>query len=197
MTIPAALAADLHLLAQVLDDALPGDRDALSTAWEGLLAAATLAVPSYLGLSVLARHDQGTILEISTLELDLDLRRVATSLRFRLGDATPAHGDATIELVLFASRPGAFVDLAADLAWLTGQAWGDLLLDQDLDPSRRTAGSSVTAWSAHNQALGLLIWEGRTPEEAEAVLAARGGVEGPSPGTDGGAGGRDPTNDVA
>jgi hypothetical protein len=86
-----------------------------------------------------------------------------------------------VALILYAGSPGAFVDLAADLAWLTARSLSDFILDQHLTPA---AGSlqegQLRAASAINQALGVLIGRGYTPQQAHGELdtqAAHAGTD--------------------
>jgi hypothetical protein len=66
--------------------------------------------------------------------------------------------------------PGAFVDLATDLSWLTGDGLnrgpGGFVLDEDLTPHDPAAPSGLKALSIIEQAIGLLIGRGNTPEQA-------------------------------
>ena len=56
------------------------------------------------------------------------------------------------------SAPGTFVDLAADLAWLTARPLSDLVLDRHLPPpAERGAATSLFEASVINQAIGALI----------------------------------------
>lgn len=73
------------------------------------------------------------------------------------------------------SAPGSFVDLTADLAWLTARPLSDFVLDQHLPATaeRGAATSLFTAWVI-NQAIGALIGQGFTPERAERHLTAEG-----------------------
>lgn len=94
----------------------------------------------------------------------------------------PGHGAhvaglaPVVVLVLYAAVPGAFVDLAADLAWITGQDNTDFHLDEHLDlPTGAPAETSLAAMSMINQAIGVLLGRGRTPDQAAhdlTVLAA-------------------------
>jgi hypothetical protein len=82
-------------------------------------------------------------------------------------------------VILYASVPGAFVDLAADLGWLTGRDHSSHFLDRHLTRPADGTASVVRVSSAINQAVGVLIGTGRTPEDAHHYLVARavaGGV---------------------
>jgi hypothetical protein len=57
---------------------------------------------------------------------------VLSSLLLPLPGAPRAAGEPSIALVLYAARPGAFVDLAADAAWLTDRPLSSFVLDGHL-----------------------------------------------------------------
>lgn len=84
-------------------------------------------------------------------------------------------------LVLYAGSPGAFVDLAADLAWLTARPLSDFVLDQHLTiPAGSDTGTQLSAASVINQAIGVLIGIGYTPRQADLRLdsqAAHAGTD--------------------
>ena len=170
MTIPTALAADLGLLTDALD--LPGS-DVAATL-EALASDAATAIPSYLGLSVRVRT-QDSHVELTTLAHHDDLAAITTSIRVPLSDPTSSVGDdAPLVLILYAQSAGAFVDLAADLAWLTGRPLKGVRLDEDLSgPSPYAATRSLRHQSSIDQAIGVLIGAGRTPEQARTELTAR------------------------
>jgi hypothetical protein len=72
---------------------------------------------------------------------------------------------------LYAGSPGAFVDLAADLAWLTARPLSDFVLDQHLTiPTPSNTGTQLHAASIINQAMGVLMGRGHTPEQAHRQL---------------------------
>ncbi len=82
-------------------------------------------------------------------------------------------------VVLYAGSPGTFVDLAADLAWLTDRPFSDFVLDQHLPvPVERCSTTSLFEVSVINQAIGALIGQGYTPEQAERHLTAEGAAAG-------------------
>jgi hypothetical protein len=174
--IPPALVADLGLLTDALD--LPGTDVAATLA--ALASDAAASVGSYLGLTVRMRA-AGADVEVTTLLDPDDRSRVRSSLRIPLGAPLSADGHEgdRIDLVLFAATSGAFVDLAADLAWLTGRPMDDARLDQDaagpfdVDPSR-----SLRARSSIDQAIGVLIGGGLTAEQASSELDARAARDG-------------------
>lgn len=179
MNIPAAVLAGLHLLDEVLDARSSGTHTTLTV----LTSEAALAVSSFLGLTVLIPRAGETPLQIRTFETDPGAEAVGASLRFRVrGDSSGgADGPAVIELILYAARAGAFVDLAADLTWLTGRPWDDFRVDEDLDgPQDGSVPATLASWSSVNQARGVLIGSGLTVEEADSEMDARAVATGTS-----------------
>lgn len=170
MDISAALAADLATLTEILDDP---DLDLTDTLRQ-LADNTKLAVGSYLGLTVmitvLGRQSTFTVLESGT-----ELGDIVTSLHLPMSPAVSDHSAAPFAVViLYAGHPGAFVDLAADLAWLTGRALTEFVLDQHRTPPSPTAGpGGLAAASLIDQAIGVLIARGYTPEHAHRELDAR------------------------
>jgi hypothetical protein len=166
MEIGAALAADLGILTAALDE--PG-ADVLHSLHR-LELDAQAAVPTYLGLSVIADGSDPPF-TFTTLE-DGTADNVRTSLRLtllaRVGDGRAAP---SVALILYAETPGTFVDLTADLAWLTGRPLSDFALDRHLSvPAGSDAGTSLRAASVINQAIGVLIGRGYTPRQAHSKL---------------------------
>lgn len=181
MTIPAGLIADLHLLNEMLEDSPSGTAPDIAATLTLLMSEAWLAVPSSLGLTVLLPQVGEPWLEITTIESDSDRERIRASMRFSVhGDSTTGAPDMdAIELILYAAQPGAFVDLAADLTWLTQRPWRDFRVDEDLMGPRETSGArALTSWSTINQARGLLINGGLTIDEADAKLDDRAASRG-------------------
>jgi hypothetical protein len=174
MKIGAALAADLDILTAALDD--PG-ADVLHTLQQlGIDAQAT--VRAYLGLSVtVAGSDPPftfTVLEDGAVAADvrtslwLTLPGVGVGVGVGVGDGRAAP---SVALILYAGTPGTFVDLTADLAWLTGRPPSDFVLDQHLSgPARPDAGIYLRTASVINQAIGVLIGRGYTLEQAHREL---------------------------
>ncbi len=174
MTIPPGLISELTLLTQALD--LP-DTDVAETL-SRLTADAGTAVDSYLGLSVAIMATTGEF-DLTVLAEGATTGQIRTSLLVPLSapvdpmcvDASP---EASIALILYASTPGAFIDLAADLAWLTDRPLTDFHVDEHLTPpAGHTDPTRLQAMSTINQALGVLIGRGATLEQAERRLGAR------------------------
>jgi hypothetical protein len=165
MKISAALAADLGILTAALDE--PG-ADVLRSL-RRLGVGAQEAVPSYLGLSVTVDGSDPpftfTIFEEGAAD------GVRTSLRLTLPGVGDGWASPSVALILYAGKPGTFVDLAADLAWLTGRPPSDFALDQHLSVRVGSdAGTSLRAASVINQAIGVLIGRGYTPWQAHSKL---------------------------
>lgn len=161
MKIVAALAADLEILTAVLDE--PG-ADVLRSL-DQLCVDAQAAVPSYLGLSVTLDGSDPPF-AFTTLE-DAAADNVGTSLRMTLPGVADGRALPSVDLVLYAGTPGSFVDLSADLAWLTGRPHSDFVLDHHLNvPGGSQAGMSLSAVSLMNQAIGVLIGRGHNPAQA-------------------------------
>lgn len=163
MDISAQLAADLAVLSQALD----GDTE-LETTVRQFAAAVKLAVTSYLGMTVTVIADGDEV----TLDVPEHARaehEIATSLLIPLADVTATESGGS--LVLYAGSPGAFVDLAADLAYALHIDHDALVLDAHLAPSFDDAGLGGLADITHiNQAIGILIERGHSPTSARTEL---------------------------
>jgi hypothetical protein len=163
--IPTALAADLALLTDAFD---VGTADVASTV-SLLTSDVAAAVSSYAGLSLRLRLPDGHV-ELTTLD-DVDvIARIVTSLRIPV---TSVPTGPSVVIVLYATTRGAFVDLAADLAWLTDRTLGEVGLDSDLGRCIHAHPLvSLRSVSSTDQAIGVLVGQGRTPEEALVELEA-------------------------
>jgi hypothetical protein len=173
VAVPAELAAALATLTEALEE--PGV-DVAATLYQ-LNADAAVAVSSYLGLKVTAAAE-GQPVSFAVLRSEIALNQAMTSLRMSLPPSgatdvaapTPL-APAPMSLVLYARASGAFVDLAADLKWLTGAGPGSFVLDEDLPMSgEASTGLSLTALSTINQAVGVLIGSGYSVPEAHRYL---------------------------
>jgi hypothetical protein len=168
--ITAAVAVDLAILTQALDEP---DTD-LAQTLQQLAADAKLAVRSLVGLTVTVKISDQQI-HLSSLEHAAERDDILASLAIPL---TPAFDDVGAEpstvLVLYAGTPGAFTDLAADLAWLSGRDLTEFTLDQHLTlPRGPESHRGLVVLSMINQAIGMLIERGHTREQAEHELDAR------------------------
>jgi hypothetical protein len=165
MKISAALAADLGILTAALDE--PG-ADVLHSLHR-LGVGAQAAVPTFLGLNVTVDGSDPPF-TFTIFEGGAD-DRVRTSLRLTLPGVGAGWPSPSVALILYAGTPGTFVDLAADLAWLTGRPPSDFALDQHLSvPAGSDAVTHVRTTSVINQAIGILIGRGYTPRQAHSKL---------------------------
>jgi len=152
----AAVAADLSILTAALDE--PGTDIAHSL---GQLAAdAMAAIPTFLGLRVTVNGSDPPF-TFTTFVEGVGTGDVRTSLRVAL----PGVGDVglltAVVLVFYAGSPGTFVDLAADLAWLTARPPCDFVLDQRLPaPAEYGYATSLYDVPVINQAIGALVRQG-------------------------------------
>lgn len=175
MEITAALGADLSLLTSTLFDfaADPGT-DVAASILE-LATTTRLAVDSFRGLSITitrrtrALADQ-VVLRLTLLDDPADPGDIKTSLLL----PAPTHTTQDlpdIQVVLYAASLGAFVDLAADLAFLTGSAFNPADLDRHQSLAHEP---DITGVVQHegviNQAIGALIGRGSTREQAHTEL---------------------------
>ena len=175
MDLSAALARDLALLSDAIEDgAGDGGRVDLVDSIARTVQAARAAVASCVGLAVVTGAEPSD-LRFTVLQDGVTAPEVRASLRVPFRPTSPGGQEPAV--IFFASTPGAFVDLAADIAWLTGQAPTDLALDENLQPPRGGAGV-VAARSVIDQAIGVLLARGRTPEQGRAEIARRAAADG-------------------
>ncbi|HEY2166190.1 MAG TPA: hypothetical protein VGH01_03410, partial [Jatrophihabitantaceae bacterium] len=86
-----------------------------------------------------------------------------------------------VSVVLFAAKEGAFVDMAADMAWILSCELSDIAVDQHLVADGMANGElSQGERSMINQALGVLLGRGMTPEQADGELDAQAAGAGTS-----------------
>ncbi len=173
--IPSGLAADLRSLTVALGR--PGTD--LTELVEGLTLGLRTVVPSYLGMTMAVGVDGSRFTFTAAADRPDGDGRVATSVMVSLTGPSGLEPDTL--LVLYASRPGAFVDLAADFSFSLGVSLDAVVLDEHLVmPTPGSDGSaSLREISALNQAIGMLIDQGTTPENAHSELtrlAEREGV---------------------
>jgi hypothetical protein len=168
----ASLAAALAALTLAIDETGAN----LAESLDELADACRLAVSSYAGLSVHATVN-GRELGFTTLDGLDSSAEAATSLRVTLNAAPHATEEVdsfpAIVLILYAHTPGAFVDLSADLTWLLMKQAQDIALDQDLTPqSFARLDVTLVEMSSVDQAIGVLVGRGNTPEQARRALTA-------------------------
>ena len=135
---------------------------------EKLLTALTEAVksaaPSYRGLALTLIIDKQSV-SLTSAEVG-NTSDIATSLRLWLA-WIPSLG-AGSRITFYASTPGTFVDLAADLAFVLGSE--SLRLDEDIPSVLVSDLTGVGRLSAINRAVGVLISHGHTTDSAQREL---------------------------
>jgi hypothetical protein len=164
--------AELRQLSAALDDP---DID-LATELEDLATMARDAVASFRGLSVtITLH--GHPVTVTALDPGSDVDIGGTSLALPLSSVTTAAPGSV--LILFASNPGAFTDLAADISWSTQTPLDQFQIDQHLHLRATGSGiSGLAELSTLNQAIGVLIERGQTPGQARDHLQQRAEADG-------------------
>lgn len=175
MEITAALAADLAILSEALVET---DADILE-AFRQLAADVKVAVRSYLGLAVIARTSTFP-LALTAMEPFTHRDDVVSSLLMPPSDQDLDGHNRQLVVILYAGRAGAFVDLAADLSWLSGRPLSDFTLDQHLSLPEPDSQVDVRGSSVVNQAIGVLIGRGYTPTQAALEIDARAAAAGES-----------------
>lgn len=171
MHISAALTPELRSLNQTLDDPTVDMQRTLNL----LADAATLAVTSFLGLSITAGIGGQQPFTLTTTNTSID-SKVGASIRMPLSTLARSthHADGSAALlgalIFYAGVPGAFVDLAADITWLSGFASAGMVLDQDLIPPDADIRSGLEDIVVINQAVGVLLARGYLPRQARHQL---------------------------
>ncbi|MFC7752789.1 hypothetical protein [Tsukamurella soli] len=116
MTITEDAAAALAVLTYALDEPTTDLADSLRR----LTLETATAVTSYLGLSVVVAQNDPPLTITATADGGL-VGPIRASLHIWLSGRGQAPEPVGIALILYAGAPGAYVDLAADLAWRTGR----------------------------------------------------------------------------
>jgi hypothetical protein len=166
--LSTALAADLASLSSALQDPDGSLEDRLALFADELRA----SFGSYLGLTITLAVDGHQI----SFSLTQRVAEAMTSLCIPLPEVAGSEPGSC--LVLYAATPGAFVDLAADLAWTLGVDPAALVLDQHLAvPGSSNVVSGLQEHAVINQAIGVLIEDGHTPESGRTELRRRADLE--------------------
>lgn len=147
----------------------------------------TRAVKSYLGLQlVLLGH--GHPVTLTVLHPEGKPCQIATSLRLSLAALGVPGADPGSTLTFYAHKPGAFVDLAADLGYAlqrTPSGGGRApsrhendqpaigLDDQAMPTTIQSGVTGAAELSTINRAIGIIISQGHHPDEAEPELTRR------------------------
>jgi hypothetical protein len=163
LDIPRHLVAQLAALTETFDE--PGAD--LQAMLQVLIDDLTQAVPSLVGLTLtVTRGGAPVTLQVLPPE---HAAAVSTSLMIPLRMIGVSDPGGTV--IIYAGRPGALVDLAADTRFAYGQH-GQVILDQQR-PSTMTRLPGVTDPAGHDaiqQAIGVLIDRGHSLEDAPGVL---------------------------
>ena len=159
----------------------------LQASLAALTASVKHAVPSYRGLALTLVIDEQPI-TVTSAERG-DASDIATSLSLSLAWVPLLGPDS--QITFYASVPGTFVDLAADLAHALGNE--SPRLDGDIPSGLVSDLTGVRRLSTINEAVGVLIGHGHTPDGAQRELrhmadtariglhqAAEGVIESPS-----------------
>jgi hypothetical protein len=149
------------------DLAVPDDVAEQPVELEKSLTALTEAVkgaaPSYRGLALTLIIDNQPV-SVTSAEPG-NTSDITTSLRVSLAWVPSLSADSRI--TFYASTPGTFVDLAADLTFALDS---DIRLDEDLPSVLASDLVGVGKLSAINKALGVLVGHGHTPDSAQREL---------------------------
>jgi hypothetical protein len=140
--------SDLHAILAVLVDDL------------------TEAVPSFLGLDLILTTAADALVTVSTMDHSR-ARQVRASLLLPLGLMGVGYPGTTV--VYYAATPGEFTDLAA-ATHARYELDGNVVLDEHLTPAAAPGITGLDELDTINQAIGVLIWQGHTPDEARAAL---------------------------
>jgi hypothetical protein len=160
-----SLAADLAALTSALGRA---DTD-LAQSLEGLAANTRRAVDSYLGVMVTIVNG-GYPVTVALMDSSDEPTPIASSAQVPLRTVSGAEPGSAI--VFYASRPGAFVDFAADAAFMLELPLEAISLDSHLiGPDENLRASGLDDLSAINQAIGVLLGRGQSIERARRTLA--------------------------
>jgi hypothetical protein len=129
-----------------------------------LTASVRHAVPSYRGLGLILIIDEQPV-TVTSAERG-NASDIATSLCLSLAWVPLLGPDS--QITFYASVPGTFVDLAGDLAHALGSE--SLHLDGDIPSALASDLTGVRRLSTINEAVGVLIGHGHTPDRAQHEL---------------------------
>ena len=157
------LSARLSVALADLSDALEEPGCDLERRLDSLCTALTNAVPSFIGMTITVAVDPQEVR--FTVSSRPSSPRIATSLLIPLSALSPTPCAGTI--LLCAAVPGAFVDLAADLSHAIPAPLDNFVHDAHDGVTFDGVGvSGLDSQFTVNQALGVLIERGHTPETA-------------------------------
>ena len=174
MEIPHDLSTHLTKLSKTLDANGTDLLAVLSVLVDDLVT----AVPSFLGLSMtLPQQPAPAAVENAvTLNFLPPARAGSVGTTLQIPVQAPGISGCGGTVLFYAARPGAFVDLAADIRFAYGRN-GRIILDQHLPSPNHPPRPSGVSGHAHastiNRAIGVLIGRGHTPENARSILQHR------------------------
>jgi hypothetical protein len=189
MDAPRLLTDDISDLFSDLavPDPITGQPIDLEASLAALTSSVKRAVPSYRGLGLILVIDEQPV-TVTSAERG-NASDIATSLSLSLAWVPLLGPDS--QITFYASVPGTFVDLAADFAHALGSE--GLRLDGDIPSALVSDLTGVRRLSTINEAVGVLIGHGHTPDGAQRELrhmadtarisihqAAEGVIESPS-----------------
>jgi len=145
-------------------DPVTGEPVDLDASLAALTTSVKRAVPSYRGLGLILVIDEQPIMVTSAERGDES--DIATSLSLSLAWVPLLGPDS--QITFYASVVGTFVDLAADLAHALGSQ--SLRLDGDIPSALVSDLTGVRRLSTINEAVGVLIGHGHTPDDAQREL---------------------------
>jgi len=163
---------DKNMQFDLLTDALEDPGTDLQTVLALLIDDLRAAIPSVLGLTITVTQ-AGDSVTLSSWEPQV-AATAAASLHIPLTELIVADPGSTV--TFYATKPGAFVDLAADIRYAYGLD-GQVIFDGHLDdplPAVGTSGGTVVTGLAEflvvNRAIGVLIGQRHPPDSARGVL---------------------------
>jgi hypothetical protein len=167
MHISGVLTTDLSEFLTDLDPAGPGVLQALSWLRRDL----SLAVPSFLALRLAFQLD-GVPIALTVAD---GAGRAVTTMRLPLWWLATDQESSSI--TFYATTPGAFVDLAADLTHSLGLDQDAVVLDglgpEALAEPLQSGLTGLAGFTAVNRAIGMLMAAGFDTADARAELEAR------------------------
>jgi hypothetical protein len=145
-------------------DSVTGEPVDLDASLAALTTSVKRAVPSYRGLGLIVVIDEQPIMVTSAERGNAS--DIATSLSLSLAWVPLLGPDS--QITFYASVVGTFVDLAADLAHALGSQ--SLRLDGDIPSALVSDLNAVRRLSTINEAVGVRIGHGHTPDDAQREL---------------------------
>jgi hypothetical protein len=183
----AVLTTHLHTLCGPID----GDTHHLTEAVAAVTGELSRAVPSYLGVQ-LVLFQYGHPVTLTLFLPGVQPSHIGASLQVALPLLGVARAAPDSTFTCYAAKPGAFVDLAADLTYAlqppgtthdptpdqTGQA---VRVDDHLQPTTVESGvtGAATVFTL-NRAIGILIGTGHHPDHAHDELIRKAAADGVS-----------------